>query len=196
MGKGYVPAVVTMLAAALGAAMAIMSLFVGAMAKRGMHHRRKPRLVRWSGRQLACTSPESLTSLAIIIVGRKRRPALRVEWRSHLAGEAGCDQSAGRKIHAALGFVRGAAKMRLRDLADLAWRPADWILGSRLLSNLIVLLPTVVVGVIILRDAGTIGIMESMESITATGGVLYGLIRCGRWWRGLKPADPKPRTKD
>jgi hypothetical protein len=35
-----------------------------------------------------------------------------------------------------------------------------------------------------------------MESIIATGGALYGLIRYGRKWRGVELPDPKPRSKD
>ncbi len=86
--------------------------------------------------------------------------------------------------------------MRLRDLANLAWVPADRVLGSRTLSNLFVLVPTVTVGVINFIHAGAIGITESMEDIAATVGLSYGLIRCGRWWRDVKPPEPKPRTKD
>jgi hypothetical protein len=196
MGRGEMPTVLTALTAALAGVAAVMSLLVLAMTKRGMHHRRNPRLVRWSGRRLARASSESLTGLAIVIVGRTRRPALRIEWRSHLAGEAGRELSTRQKVHAALGFVRGAVKVRLRDLTDLAWIPVDRVLGSRTLSNLFVLVPTVIVGLVILGRAGTIGVMESMESITATGGVLYGLIQCGRWWRAVKPPEPKPRAKD
>jgi hypothetical protein len=147
---------------------------------------------RWPTR----SSAQGITVLAALIAGRKGRPDLLDEWRSHLAGETGRELSAWQKVYASLGFLRGALKLRLRDLVDLAWVPADRVLGSRTLSNLSVLVPTVIVGMIIFRHAGAIGIMESMESITATGGLLYGLIRCGRWWRDVKPSDPKPRNKN
>ena len=64
------------------------------------------------------------------------------------------------------------------------------------LSNLFVIVPTVAVAVFIFFHAGTIGVMLGMESIIATGGLLYGLVRCGRWYRGVKPPDPSPRSKD
>jgi hypothetical protein len=56
------------------------------------------------------------------------------EWRSHLAGDLSNQQ----KLYAALGFIVAAFRDRLRDLADLAWKPADRVLGSRTLSNLFV----------------------------------------------------------
>ena len=34
---------------------------------------------------------------------------------------------------------------------------------------------------------GTLGVMLGMESVSATGAVFYGLVRVGRWWRGVKP---------
>jgi hypothetical protein len=40
------------------------------------------------------------------------------------------------------------------------------------------------------------GIMESMEDLAATIGMMYGLIRLGRWWRDVKPPDPKPYRED
>jgi hypothetical protein len=43
---------------------------------------------------------------------------------------------------------------------------------------------------------GTLGVMLGMAGISATGGALYGLIRGGRWWRDVKPPDPRPRSKD
>ena len=43
----------------------------------------------------------------------------------------------------------------------------------------------------ILHHAGTLGVMTSMESISAAGGILYGLARVGRWWRDVEPAEPK-----
>jgi hypothetical protein len=45
----------------------------------------------------------------------------------------------------------------------------------------------------ILRHLGTLGVLTSAESIAAIGGALCGLIRIGRWWRDVKPPDPKPR---
>jgi hypothetical protein len=38
--------------------------------------------------------------------------------------------------------------------------------------------------------------MKAMESVIATGGVLFGLALGGRKWRDVKPSDPRPRSKD
>ena len=160
--------------------------------RRGRHRRLQTPLVR----RLASSVFDGLTNQATAIAGRRRRQTLWAEWQSHLAGEDGRELAARRKARAALGFVFGALQMRLRDLGDLAWIPSDRVLGSRILSNLFVLVPTASVGTSIYLHAGTIDVMVSMESIAATGGVLYGLVKCGRWYRDVKPPDPSPRSKD
>lgn len=76
---------------------------------------------------------------------------------------------------------------------DRAWTPIDAILKSRKLSNLLVLGPTAMVALYILRHLGTLGVLTSAESISAVGGGLYGLVRVGRWWRDVKPPEPKAR---
>lgn len=55
-----------------------------------------------------------LTGLAVLMAG-SRRPALRCEWRAHLAGDNGQDQVAWSKGRQALGFVAAAVKFRLAD---------------------------------------------------------------------------------
>jgi hypothetical protein len=92
-------------------------------------------------RRLAGAAAWRITDLATILAGRKR-PGLRDEWRAHLAGEAGREMPASQRAAAALGFVAAAIRYRLQDVADLAWVPADAILKSRMLSNLVVWLPT------------------------------------------------------
>jgi hypothetical protein len=87
-------------------------------------------------------------------------------------------------------------RYRLGDAADLAWKPAERVLRSRTLSNLFVLIPTTGMAVFILMHDGTLGVMLGMESIVATGGALYGLVRVGRWWRDVKPPDPTPLARD
>ncbi len=44
------------------------------------------------------------------------------------------------------------------------------------------------------RHDGIDGVIVSWESIAAISGSLYALIRLGRWWRGVKPPNPKART--
>ncbi len=133
------------------------------------------------------------TALAALIAGRERRPSLLEEWQSHLAEFA--EKPYRKMVIAALGFILASIRLRLGDLADLAWIPADRVLGSRTLSNLFVIVPTVAVGLINFFHAGAIGITESMENIAATVALFYGLIRSGRWWRDVKLPDPKPRGR-
>jgi hypothetical protein len=141
---------------------------------------------------LAGLSARGLTALATLIAGR-RRPALRAEWRAHLAGESGHDPVTWRKVKEALGFVASALQCRCTDMADAAWMPFDTILKSRKLSNLLVFGPTAMAALCILRHLGTLGVLTSAESISAIGGGLYGLVRVGRWWRDVKPPEPKAR---
>ena len=67
------------------------------------------------------------------------------------------------------------------------------MLRSRTLSNLFVPIPTAEATLYILRHLGTLGVLTSAESVSAVGGCLYGLVRIGRWWRDVKPPEPKAR---
>jgi hypothetical protein len=145
-----------------------------------------------SPERLARFSSRCLTSLAAKLAGRKR-PALPAEWRAHLAGESGQDPVTWPKVKEALGFVSSAIQYRIMDAADAAWAPVDAILKSRKLSNVLVFGPTGTAAVFVLRHGGTLGVITSAESIAVIGGGLYGLVRVGRWWRGVKPAEPTVR---
>jgi hypothetical protein len=144
--------------------------------------------------RFAGDSARKIADLAAILAGRKR-PGLREEWQAHLAGEAGHELPAWWKVAAALGFVAAAVRYRLMDAADILWIPTDAVLKSRPLSNLVVGMPTVTAAAILFRHAGTVGVVGSAESIAAVGGSLHALIRVGRWWRGVKPVDPKLRRR-
>lgn len=137
-------------------------------------------------------SAQSLTDVAISLVGSKR-PAIRAEWRDHLSGETGTGLLRQEQYRAALGFLYAALRYRCNDLADLAWRPVDTVLRSRTLSNLVVLLPTAAAAAYIVHGDGALGAVASAESLSAVGGLLYGLIRVGRWWRNVKPPEPRAR---
>ncbi len=151
-----------------------------------MRRRRRPR------QRLAGASARRIADLAAILAGR-RRGGLGEEWRAHLAGEPGRELPPWQKARAACGFVVAAVRYRLQDAADLAWVPADAILKSRMLSNLVVWVPTVGAVMILFHHGGLDEVLADAESILAFGGALYGLIRIGRWWRGVKPQDPKVR---
>ena len=161
------------------------------------------RLKAWFKRQarsqsnLARISVSGLTGLAALLAGRERGPALRDEWRAHLAGENGHDPVTWAKIGEAVGFVQAGLRDRGQDCADAAWRPVDAVLRSRVLSNLFVIIPTGVDTYIVLRHEGTIGVLTSFESIFIVGAMLYGVIKAGRWYRNIEPPEPRARqTKE
>jgi hypothetical protein len=147
---------------------------------------------KWTSAWFSAFSARGLTDLAVFLAGRKRQ-ALRGEWHAHLGGESGHDPVTWQKVGDACGFVYAAAQCRLGDVAEAAWTPADTILKSRKLSNLLVFGPTVAAAVFILRHHGALGVLTSAESIIAIGGCLYTLVRVGRWWRDVKPPEPKAR---
>jgi len=138
------------------------------------------------------TVSQRLTNMAVFLAGRNR-PGIRAEWQAHLAGESGHDPVTGRKLREALGFVAAALKCRLSDAADVAWAPVDAVLKSRTLSNIFVFGPPAVVALFIRSAEGILGVVKSAESVSAIGAVLYGLVQLGRWWRDVKPRDPKAR---
>jgi hypothetical protein len=137
-------------------------------------------------------SPRSLTGMAVVLVGQKRS-MIGVEWQGHLLGEPDRGLTQPEQIRAARGFVLAAVRYRLQDAADQAWRPVDAVLRSRALSNLFMLIPTVMAAMLILHHEGTLGVVASAESIVTIGGTLYALIRVGRWYRDVKPSDPKAK---
>ena len=137
-------------------------------------------------------SPPSLTRAAVFMAGKKRS-AVELEWAGHLLGEPDHSLTQREQARAACGFVWAAVRYRLRDATDQAWRPVDAVLRSRTWSNLFVLIPTALAILFILRNGGTLGVVKSAESISAIGGIFYGMIRARRWWRDVQPPDPKVR---
>jgi hypothetical protein len=176
------------LGTALAALVFLLVLAIPARTKTWTKGRRAERpLTRFSAR--------GLTDAAALLAGPKR-PDLRDEWRTHLAGESGHDPVTWSKVKEALGFLASALQCRWTDAADAAWTPVDAILKSRELSNLLVFGPTASAALYILRHLGTLGVLVSAEGISAIGGGLYGLVRVGRWWRNVKPPEPKARRAE
>ncbi|MFI1921038.1 hypothetical protein [Streptomyces sp. NPDC020377] len=64
-------------------------------------------------------------------VAGERRAHLREEWAAVLAGDPGNGivLSPRRRMRYAIGFLRAAFRMRLRDLAAPLWMPVDWLLS-------------------------------------------------------------------
>jgi hypothetical protein len=148
---------------------------------------------RWRPRRpITAISVRTLTSVAAFLAG-PRRPALRHEWGAHLAGDVGHDPASWQKVRQAAGFIVSAVRCRCSDIADTSWTPVDAILKSRTFSNLFVLMPTAGAAYLVLRHEGTLGVVKSAEGVAAIGTTLYGLIRVGRWWRNVKPPEPKAR---
>lgn len=147
---------------------------------------------------VACTSEHpvrGLLYLAVLLAGRERS-SLRDEWRSHLAGETGRGLPADQRVRAALGFLVAAVRYRLQDAAGIGWKVTEVVLKSRRWSNVVVFGPTGMAAIIILRHDGAAGMLASYESIAAFGGTLYGLVCVGRWYRDVKPPEPKARVKE
>ena len=142
--------------------------------------------------KLARIYARRLTDLAVFIAGRKRL-SLREEWSAHLAGNDGRELPPQEKHRAASGFARAAVRYRLRDAYLQAWKPIDAVLGSRPLSNMFVGGPVIVVLVAIVHHDGRFGLVADVQDPVALGAFLYGVIRTGRWWRGVKPPEPKAK---
>lgn len=143
--------------------------------------------------QLSGRSPEWLTGIAVFLAGQKRKKKLAEEWRAHLSGGPDRRLSPARQVRHALGFVWSAICYRRQAVADQAWRPADAVLGSRTMSNLFVGGPVIVVLFAIVHHDGRFGLVADIQDPAALGAFLYGVIRTGRWWRGVKPPEPKAR---
>jgi hypothetical protein len=67
------------------------------------------------------------------------------------------------------------------------------VLGSRTLSNLFVWGPVIATLVAIVRHDGRFGLVADDQDPVALGAFLYVVIKTGRWWRGVKPPEPKAR---
>jgi hypothetical protein len=137
-------------------------------------------------------SPQKLTKLAVFIAGRERA-AVASEWRSHLSGEGGSGLPADRQVREAAGFVLAAIQYRVQDIVDLAWKPADAVLASRKLSNMVVFFATLIIALIYVHQGGPYELADNVGGVGVTWGAAFGLIHVGRQWRGVKPPQRKPR---
>jgi len=67
------------------------------------------------------------------------------------------------------------------------------VLGSRTLPILFARGLVVVMLVAIMRHDGLFGLVAGVQDAGERGATLYGVIRAGRWWRGVKPPEPGAR---
>jgi hypothetical protein len=124
--------------------------------------------------------------VAVILAGQKRS-AVGEEWRRHLLGEPDHGLTQREQIRAARGFVWAAARYRLQDATDQAWRPVEAVLASRELSNLVVMVTTLGVAVIFIHGGGLFGVVSNLVNVAVVWSVVYALIRICRSWRDVKP---------
>lgn len=86
----------------------------------------------------------------------------------------------------------GPLRRRFRHGAELAWSPVDAVLAARDLSNLIVMAVTLAVAILCALDGGLTAVIMNLPALAVVWGAAYGLIRLGRWWRGVRPAEHEP----
>jgi hypothetical protein len=138
----------------------------------------------------------SLTRFSALVAGRQR-PHAAEEWQGNIAysiTEADSSHSTRQILRYAVGLIIAAIRLRARDTANLIWRPIDFILASRKLSNLTVAVPTLAAAMVVIYYSGVDGLISDADNLVAIGGVFYGVIRGGRRWRGVKPAKHKPNS--
>jgi len=85
--------------------------------------------------------------------------------------------------------------IRLTDVAEACWWPADRILASRTLSNLVVIGPTAAAMGMFFHQGGGFGVLDNAEAIAVIGAAFRGLITLGRWWRDVAPPERNARSR-
>jgi hypothetical protein len=82
-----------------------------------------------------------------------------------------------------------------RHGVELAWSPVDAVLAARTLSNLAVMAATLAVVILIAWSGGLTAVITNIPALAVVWGAVYGLIRLGRWWRGVGPAKHEPSCR-
>ncbi|MEY9862854.1 hypothetical protein ABH935_008502 [Catenulispora sp. GAS73] len=142
---------------------------------------KRPRRRPWTARRLF--------ALAGRIAGA-RRASLRSDWSAVLA-----ELPPHEAVRASAGMVVAALRLRAADVAQRCWRPADRVLASRTLSNMVVAAPTAAVMWILFRHSGEIGVLVNAEAIAVVGATFRGLIVLGRWWRDVAPPEREAQRR-
>lgn len=86
----------------------------------------------------------------------------------------------------------GPLPRRFRYGVELAWSPVDVVLAARDLSNLVVVAATLVVAILCAHYGGLTLLIMNLPALAVVWGAAYGMIRLGRWWRGVGPSDHEP----
>ena len=83
-------------------------------------------------------------------------------------------------------------RRRFRHGVELAWSPVDAVLAARDLSNLLVMAATLAVAIMCACEGGVTALIMNLPALAVVWGAAYGLIRLGRWWRGVRPPEHEP----
>lgn len=122
-----------------------------------------------------------ITTLAVWLAG-PRRTDLHPEWDGHLSALPGWAA-----LRTALGFVVAAICLRLQDATVLAWRPVDYILGSDVLSAVVVLLSSLGCMARFFHHGGVCAVVLNALQTVGSWIAAVALIVAGRRYRGVEP---------
>ena len=116
--------------------------------------------------------------LAGWLVGSKRA-YLQDAWAADLHGDPDRGKpSSGRRLRLATGFVVAAIRVRLKDLAELAWQPVDALLASWRGSQIVILVPVVTTAAVaVVCSSGLYGVVVNADNLTCIATASYLAIK-------------------
>lgn len=152
------------------------------------------------GSQISVALGATLISPAVEIAAQlagQRLTADRSTWLADLVGspEEGRPLTGRAQCRYAAGLFWAAIRMRLHDLAILAWRPMDWLLRS----DERVFVATLAVAAVMVRDfyagGGHSNLFSNWDNLFALGGSTWAATVALRRYRGITPKPPKSRRQ-
>lgn len=155
------------------------------------------RLARWTRSVASTYVTGTLTSLALLLAGRRREES-RIQWTDQLSGapENGIIVTPGMRLRYSAGFVLAALRYQISDIAALAWRPLEWVLSKNSRTN-----PALVsiVGAEIIYIQWNHGLdvllTEGWAWCAGVAACAYGLARWLRQVRGIETVDGKQQEQ-
>jgi hypothetical protein len=136
----------------------------------------------------------NLTEFAGFLVG-ERHGHLRESWLADLRGtpENGRPLSPRQQLRYGRGFLAGAVRIRLADIAAWAGGRLDWVLVSEKRTLSAIAGAVAVMSAYTFAELGLLGLVTNAENIAAAGAGLYGAAFALRQARGVRPT---PRRGD